>query len=152
MEMAEYDVPAQVNYVLNATGAERLSWVGHSQGTAQMFAHLSDYPEFADKLNVFIALAPIASVVHQTSWLLSAVSYSGLAQTLQFIHVYDFLPYSHIVSGLLYDFCSLLDDLCIEALQLVADANPKVDNTEMMPFFLGHEPGGTSIRDMEFWQ
>lgn len=32
-EMANYDLPASVNFILNKTGQEQLYYVGHSQGT-----------------------------------------------------------------------------------------------------------------------
>ena len=32
-EMAEYDMPANVDYVRNVTGMKKVSYVGHSQGT-----------------------------------------------------------------------------------------------------------------------
>mmetsp|Transcript_30695 Transcript_30695/g.5540 ORF Transcript_30695/g.5540 Transcript_30695/m.5540 type:complete len:96 (-) Transcript_30695:688-975(-) len=32
-EMAKYDVPAMVGYTLDKTGKEKLSYVGHSEGT-----------------------------------------------------------------------------------------------------------------------
>ena len=37
-EMAEYDLPAEIDYVLKTTGAQTLSYISHSQGTAQGFA------------------------------------------------------------------------------------------------------------------
>ena len=40
-ELAEYDQPALWKYVLETTGAEKLTYIGHSQGTSQMFAALS---------------------------------------------------------------------------------------------------------------
>jgi predicted alpha/beta hydrolase len=33
-EMGKYDLPAQVDYVLKVTGQEKLSYIGHSQGTS----------------------------------------------------------------------------------------------------------------------
>lgn len=32
-EMANYDLPDSVNFILNKTGQEQLYYVGHSQGT-----------------------------------------------------------------------------------------------------------------------
>jgi hypothetical protein len=37
-EMAKYDVPALINFVTSFTNTSSLSWVGHSEGTIQMFA------------------------------------------------------------------------------------------------------------------
>ena len=33
-EMGQFDAPAQVDYVRNATGAEKVTYIGHSQGTS----------------------------------------------------------------------------------------------------------------------
>ena len=38
-EMALYDTPASIDFVLNATGAKSIPWVGHSQGTLIPFVH-----------------------------------------------------------------------------------------------------------------
>ncbi len=40
-QLAQFDAPTMIDYVLNATGQPRLSWVGHSQGTMQMFFALA---------------------------------------------------------------------------------------------------------------
>jgi pimeloyl-ACP methyl ester carboxylesterase len=34
MELGEYDLPAQIDEVLKVTGVEKLSYIGHSQGTS----------------------------------------------------------------------------------------------------------------------
>ena len=60
-EFAFQDIPDSIDYVLNATGQSRLSYIGFSQGTAQAFAALSVHPGLNQKVNVFIALAPAMS-------------------------------------------------------------------------------------------
>jgi pimeloyl-ACP methyl ester carboxylesterase len=45
-DMAKYDQPALFNYVLDKTGVRSVSYVGHSQGTTQMFAALSENFDF----------------------------------------------------------------------------------------------------------
>jgi len=57
-EMATYDLPRMIEDVLSTTGAESLSYVGHSQGTLQAFLHFSENPETASKILHFAALAP----------------------------------------------------------------------------------------------
>jgi lysosomal acid lipase/cholesteryl ester hydrolase len=42
-EISTYDTPAVVSYILNVTGAAKVAFVGHSQGTTQMFYALAYY-------------------------------------------------------------------------------------------------------------
>jgi triacylglycerol lipase len=66
-ELGTHDVPSAINYILNVTGHERLSYFGHSQGTTQMLAGASMMPEFYNsKVNSAFLLAPAASMIHQT--------------------------------------------------------------------------------------
>ncbi|PRP84929.1 hypothetical protein PROFUN_07583 [Planoprotostelium fungivorum] len=61
-DIALKDLPAMIDFVLKNTGAEQLSYVGFSQGTAIAFAAFSRYPELAAKIRVFVALGPAACV------------------------------------------------------------------------------------------
>lgn len=61
-EMIRYDLPTMVEYVLAQTGAESLTLIGFSQGTAQTFGCMSSNPRLAQKINLFIALAPVSQV------------------------------------------------------------------------------------------
>lgn len=69
--MAEFDLPAMVEFILLETKASRISYVGHSQGSNQMIAALSD-PSSAEYLNskidVFVALAPVIYFVNRLSY------------------------------------------------------------------------------------
>ncbi|KAH9475222.1 putative lipase C16A3.12c [Psilocybe cubensis] len=58
-DFARHDIPTSIDYVLKHTGQEKLSYIGFSQGTAQAFASLSVHPDLNEKIDVFIALAPI---------------------------------------------------------------------------------------------
>ena len=60
--MAEQDLPTFIDFVLEETGYEKLSYVGHSEGTTQMFLGASLNPDyFNQKVNLFVALAPVAN-------------------------------------------------------------------------------------------
>ncbi len=48
--MAAYDLPASIDFILAATGASSLGYVGHSQGTTMGFAALSSQPDLAQKV------------------------------------------------------------------------------------------------------
>jgi len=41
-DLGLHDVPAQIGLVRNYTGVDKLTYMGHSQGTSQMFYALAD--------------------------------------------------------------------------------------------------------------
>ena len=60
-EMANYDLPAVFEFVIAKTGVETVTYIGHSQGTIQMFAALiGNNTFFKSKVNLAIMLAPVA--------------------------------------------------------------------------------------------
>ncbi|CAN7993361.1 unnamed protein product, partial [Ixodes pacificus] len=63
-EHAVYDVPAQIDYVLNATKRNNLIYVGFSQGTLVFFTMMSEKPEYNDKVKAFAGLTPFNKLAH----------------------------------------------------------------------------------------
>uniref|UniRef100_A0A8C9EZ78 Partial AB-hydrolase lipase domain-containing protein n=1 Tax=Pavo cristatus TaxID=9049 RepID=A0A8C9EZ78_PAVCR len=63
-EMAMYDVPAMVNFILQHTGQEKLFYIGHAQGNSLGFIAFSSMPHLAEKINLFFALAPLYTFHH----------------------------------------------------------------------------------------
>ncbi|ODV64950.1 alpha/beta-hydrolase [Hyphopichia burtonii NRRL Y-1933] len=57
-EFALFDIPNTINYILNTTKAEKLTYIGFSQGTAQAFASVSVNPDLNDKIDQIIAISP----------------------------------------------------------------------------------------------
>ncbi|CAH0547943.1 unnamed protein product [Brassicogethes aeneus] len=57
-EMGHYDIASFVDYIRNVTKKDKISGMGHSQGTTLIFLLLSSRPDYNDKLNIFVALAP----------------------------------------------------------------------------------------------
>jgi len=48
---------------MEKTGAKKITYIGHSQGTSQMFSALCEQPEFfKDKMKMYVALAPVVSL------------------------------------------------------------------------------------------
>jgi len=70
-EFARYDLPAGINYVLNHTGFQTLTYIGFSQGSAQAFACFSTKFDVAKKVNLFIALSPAAKAQGLTRGMLA---------------------------------------------------------------------------------
>ncbi|CAO3599149.1 unnamed protein product [Absidia cylindrospora] len=62
-ELAMYDLPDTVDYILETTGRKDLTYIGFSQGTALGFSSLSVNHELNKKINLFIALAPATTPI-----------------------------------------------------------------------------------------
>ena len=61
------DLPAFIDFVLETTGLETISYVGHSQGTTQFFLGASLMPDyFTPKINLAIMLAPVSRPANVT--------------------------------------------------------------------------------------
>jgi lysosomal acid lipase/cholesteryl ester hydrolase len=93
-EMAKYDQPALFTYVLGKTGVQKVAYIGHSQGTTQMFCALSENLEFfRERLNVFIALAPVVRVDSCSSGLIKKMKDNELVEkTLKKLKIYELFP------------------------------------------------------------
>jgi len=62
-ELGKYDAPAQIDFVRAKTGYDKIAYIGHSQGTSQMFSALAEgHGDLEDKINLFIALCPITNL------------------------------------------------------------------------------------------
>ena len=66
-EIARYDIPAMLNFVLKKTEQPSLYYVGHSQGTLVAFAELSRNLDLAKKVKSFYAMGPLTTISHMKS-------------------------------------------------------------------------------------
>lgn len=66
-EMARYDLPAMLKFVLAKTSQPSLYYAGHSQGTLIGFAEFSRNKELAKVVKKFFALGPVATVGYMES-------------------------------------------------------------------------------------
>src|SRR3990167_4946152 len=152
-EMGQYDVKANIQLILGVTGQAKLTYVGHSQGTSQMFAALSDprtAPFVNSKVKKYIALAPVVFTPNFNSKLFHIVASNNiLIDAAKLFGLQEWLPGPCSTSSVQSKFqeyvCKLNPLLCNFALGLV-DSNPAYDNKARMPFFMQHTPSGSSLR------
>lgn len=53
-------MPAQIGKAIEVSGKSKLTYIGHSQGTSQMFYALcTNQDKIAEQVNLFVALAPV---------------------------------------------------------------------------------------------
>ena len=92
--MGKYDAPAQIDFVRTFTKQPKVTYIGHSQGTTQMFYAISANQEFwKERLNLWVALAPVTKLDHCKSGLIKLFSEfeAVLGSTLNFLGVYELL-------------------------------------------------------------
>lgn len=58
--MAEFDLPAMIKYVINATGHHRIIYIGYSQGSLIGFAGFSIDQKLAKKVSDFWCFSKIS--------------------------------------------------------------------------------------------
>ncbi|CAM4590691.1 unnamed protein product [Lepidochelys olivacea] len=68
-EMAKYDHPAVIDFIVQKTGQEKLYYVGHSEGTTTAFIAFSTMPQLAQIIQMYFAFAPIATLKYAQSLL-----------------------------------------------------------------------------------
>lgn len=152
-EMAMYDLPASINFILNKTGQEQMYYVGHSQGSTIGFVAFSQIPELAKKIKMFFALAPVVSVAFSTS---PALEYTQLSDaTLKdLLGVRELLPQSAVIKWLSRHVCShvILKELCGNVFFILCGFNEKNLNMSRLSVYLTHSPAGTSVQDILHWK
>jgi lysosomal acid lipase/cholesteryl ester hydrolase len=148
-EMGLYDIPAIINHIKEINKYnDKIIYIGHSQGTAQLFSALTlnlDY--FHKNIKLFVALGPVASVHNMTSKILLAM------EKFRIDHLFDKLSFDEVLttdekikkaSSWIFPKLPIIPSLI---LNMISDDNCKESNNlEMMPVYLSHNPGGSSLK------
>ncbi|KAH9520009.1 hypothetical protein Btru_071465 [Bulinus truncatus] len=151
-EMAKYDLPAMINFVLNKTAVDQVYYVGHSQGTTIAFAEFSENQELASRIKHFIALAPVAQAWNMKSPIrLLAPFAKDIEVFLQWFGSGDFNVSPSIMQLLAGTLCESNKILCENILFLLAGFDYTSINQSRVPVYVAHTPAGTSVKDLQHW-
>lgn len=154
-EMGQYDVPANIDTILKLTGHQKLIYIGHSQGTTQMFAALTDEKttEYVNsRVAKFIALAPVVYLSNEGSRPIRDLNLIAplIEKSSSLLGIYEILPGACSDQSVEAEtnsvLCHYMPQLCDTLLSVFIDKNPIYDNEADMPKFVKHVPSGTSIR------
>ncbi|XP_071533448.1 lipase lipl-1-like [Panulirus ornatus] len=154
-EMAYYDVPASIDYVLDATGAQDLYYTGWSMGTTVFWAMMSERPEYNQKIRAMAALAPVAYMDHAKGLFIELAKYSSDFDTIMtLLGLGEFLPSSALMDYFVETYCdieSVAVEVCHNFLFLVAGPDADELNEEYLPVILAHTPAGTSVHTVNHY-
>ncbi|XP_002756419.1 lipase member N [Callithrix jacchus] len=148
-EMAKYDLPGIIDFIINKTGQEELFFIGHSLGTTIGFVAFSTMPELAQRIKMNFALGPVISFKYPTSIF---TSFFQLPNSIikAFFGTKGFLledkkkkvPSSKICNN------KILWLICREFMSLWAGFNQKNMNQSRMDVYMSHAPTGSSIQNI----
>uniref|UniRef100_A0A2K6K103 Lipase n=1 Tax=Rhinopithecus bieti TaxID=61621 RepID=A0A2K6K103_RHIBE len=151
-EMARFDLPAVINFILQKTGQEKIYYVGYSQGTTMGFIAFSTMPELAQKIKMYFALAPVATVKHAKSpgtkfLLLPDMMIKGLFGKKEFLYQTRFLR------QLVIYLCGqvILDQICSNVMLLLGGFNTNNMNMSRANVYVAHTLAGTSVQNILHW-
>jgi len=147
-QMAQFDLPAQMSYIRNETGYDRVGWIGHSEGTMVVFAGLSLHPEWADMFSVMIAFGPVATVGHITNEFLLLLADLDVDELFLLFGVKQFLPSSELLDKLDLEICRTDPNACDDLIELLCGPHRGAFNNSRMQVMGAHEPGGTSVQNV----
>jgi len=144
-QMAEFDLPACLDYILQATGYSQLYYVGHSMGTTTAFAMLSTKIEYNDKIKTYLAMGPVATLNYvQTPIKYLAPFATEINFLLQLLGTGEFLPSDGVISWFAQDCSSTLEVLCENILFVLCGYDMEELNATRLDVYTSHTPAGTS--------
>ncbi|XP_009560081.2 lipase member M [Cuculus canorus] len=151
-EMAMYDLPAMINYILRETGLEQLYYVAYSQGTTTGFIAFSSIPELDHKIKMFFALAPITTNSNTKSPLVTALHLpEGLIKfILGRTMIFDKGEVLQQVTSTLCGY-PIFKSLCSLLISLPGGFSNSL-NMSRIDAYLSHYPDSTSLQNILHWR
>lgn len=149
-EMGLYDIPATLDHITDVTGQEKIAYIGHSQGTTQMFVGLADMEDYyAQKLSLFVALAPVSMIPNTEVKLLkdAAYFYDVLDNAFSLFGIHSLLNNTWLTSSIGRDFCKYLNWFCLDLESLIT-GNTDFDSLDRFQVYVNHLPNGTSVKSI----
>jgi lysosomal acid lipase/cholesteryl ester hydrolase len=147
-EMAKYDLPTSLDYVLKTTGKEKMFYVGHSMGSTTYLVMNSLNQTWADRVELATFFAPVAYVDHMTSPIAWIAPFSGFVDWIaEHMGLGEFIPsnwFMDIVASLFCSDGSWLEGVCENVVFLLCGYDSKQMNETMLETIVQHLPAGAS--------
>ncbi|NXQ34664.1 LIPM Lipase, partial [Alaudala cheleensis] len=151
-EMAMYDLPAMVGFILVHTEQEKLFYVGHAQGSSLGFIAFSSLPALAEKIKLFFALAPLYTFHHARGPVLKLVFLPDLVLKEMF-GTRELVLVRKKERVLLVEKCSRMKTAkaCANSIFLVGGFDKDNLNMSRLDVYISHFPDYTSVKNLLHW-
>lgn len=149
-EMGLHDIPAIVNFIKKETDQDKITYIGHSQGTCQFFAGMTLLPDFYEKsFNGMIALGPVSNLEFVSSPLIRTLVDYHLDYILDKAGFTEVLPNKNALISFDKFVCDHIPMVCNMLLEAFADDSTDDDDKDRFQVFISHFPSGASYKSMQ---
>ena len=151
-EMAKYDIPSYIDYIIERSDYNKVSYIGISQGTTSFFAACDLFPGIENKIATYVAYAPVTYLGNVISPFVRALSGLHLLNILEYFGQYNFLMTPEHTSWINVYVGAKFKRTLVRVLQLVMGITDEIiTDMDRIPVFLNRQPGGTSLFDVKHW-
>uniref|UniRef100_A0A8C4TW91 Lipase n=1 Tax=Falco tinnunculus TaxID=100819 RepID=A0A8C4TW91_FALTI len=151
-EMAKFDLPAAINFIVEKTRQEKLYYIGYSQGATIAFIAFSTMPELAQKIKLYFALAPVTTIKYARS---PATKLLYLPEKLLrgLLGKREFLPQTECLRRLIAPVCShrAFAQLCRSVFFSLGGCNLKNIDMNRINVYIAQTTSGTSVQNILHW-
>ncbi|XP_073962600.1 lipase 3-like [Choristoneura fumiferana] len=152
-QIGKYDTPAMVDYVLDNTKSKKLIFIGASQGGGGYFVMNSEKPEYAEKISLFVGLAPATRLLHTKSLVVksAAKAFDVFKLKLEAAGVWEVQRKGGLIQGPLSILCQsrlVAAALCVTLISAVDSPHPQSITPEIQTRIIKHLPAGTSVQNI----
>ncbi|CAF0886086.1 unnamed protein product [Brachionus calyciflorus] len=152
-DMAKHDLPSMISYILDISQQKDLIYIGHSQGTLIGFSEFGLNENLANKIRLFVALGPVATVKYIKSPVRYLADLGAPTNQEMWYNIFgrkDFLPSSKMIEWFADKLCNFeATDKLICSNILVAFCGPtNFLNMTRVPVYTTHTPAGTSVKNL----
>ncbi|CAH0561346.1 unnamed protein product [Brassicogethes aeneus] len=149
-EVAKYDLPEIIDYVLTIAKQQSLYFLGHSVGSTVGLMLCAMRPEYNAKIKAHLALAPLVYANHPISFTHKLVfsPMTFLSSVLRQEKIHGIFPRRKYFSNMMEMICKdgmPTQPLCVAAIFLMVGADYPQFNTSSIPTLLNYYPSGTSM-------
>lgn len=150
-EYALIDAPAQIDKALEVSGAKKLAFVGHSQGSSVIYALLSSKPEYNDKVSVVLHMGPVVFIKELADGVVKNQALLGNDQVFALWRTGEFLWYRFLAPYVEQCQGSQAGAFCMAAISNLLFGPSKFIRPIDFALILQTWPASVSTRNLHHW-
>lgn len=148
-EMGLHDLPAFFEHILQHNKfSKKLIYIGHSQGTVQMFCALAQNQAYVkSKVKLFIAFGPVARTYCLESKLLHLMEMLKIDFLCEKLGFHEVLSHDENLNKLNSWIMPKIPFLSSLVMEIIADKGAHtINNAKRMSVYMSHQPSGSSLK------